>query len=85
MLRAESEEEFTALRSSLTTKWPPVVVEHFDKTIAPVVLYHSGKWLIRQDKILFIQPQTHRCTRGHSKFTFYINTNRHIIYAIQQH
>ena len=43
MLRAESEEEFTALRSSLTTKWPPVVVEHFDKTIVPAVMYHSGK------------------------------------------
>ena len=39
----------------------------------------------RQDQILFIQLQTHKCTRGHSKFTFYINTNRHIIYAIQHH
>jgi hypothetical protein len=46
MLRAESEEEFTALRSSLTTKWSHVVVEHFDKTIAPAVMHHSGKWLI---------------------------------------
>jgi hypothetical protein len=39
----------------------------------------------RQDKILFIQPQTHMCTSGHSKFTFYMNTNSHVIYAIQHH
>ena len=50
-----------------------------------LVKIYSKLVLTRQDKILFIQPQTHRCTRGHSKFTFYINTNRHIIYAIQHH
>ena len=53
MLRTESEEEFTALRSSLTTKWPPVVVEHFDKTIVPAIMYHSGKWLIEKYPCMF--------------------------------
>jgi hypothetical protein len=53
MLRTESEEEFTALRSSLTTKWPPVVVEHFDKTIVPAIMYRSGKWLIEKYPCMF--------------------------------
>jgi hypothetical protein len=53
MLRTESEEEFTALRSSLTTKWPHVVVEHFDKTIVPAIMYHSGKWLIEKYPCMF--------------------------------
>jgi hypothetical protein len=44
-----------------------------------LVKIYSKLVLTRQDKILFIQPQTHRCTRGHSKFTFYINTNNNLL------
>jgi hypothetical protein len=44
-------------------------------------------WICRQDKARFYlyNLKTHRCTKGHGKFTFYINTNRHLIYAIQHH
>ncbi|CAC5425346.1 unnamed protein product [Mytilus coruscus] len=48
MLHSESEVEFLEMKLKLTSKWTPVVLEHFDKYISLAIQNHSGKWLIEK-------------------------------------
>jgi hypothetical protein len=36
------------LKASLTSKWAPDVLEHFEKKISSAIQFHSGKWLIQK-------------------------------------
>ncbi|CAG2193722.1 unnamed protein product [Mytilus edulis] len=48
MLHSDNEEEFLDTKLKLTSKWTPVVLEHFNKHICPAIQNHSGKWLIEK-------------------------------------
>jgi hypothetical protein len=48
MLHCDSKEELLELKSNLTSKWTPVVLEHFNKFVSPSIQYHSGKWVIEE-------------------------------------
>ncbi|CAG2237061.1 unnamed protein product [Mytilus edulis] len=48
MLHSDNEEEFFETKMKLTSKWTPVVLEHFNKHISPAIQNHSGKWLIEK-------------------------------------
>ncbi|CAG2257570.1 unnamed protein product [Mytilus edulis] len=48
MLHSDNEEEFLETKLKLTSKWTPVVLEHFNKHISPAIQNHSGKWLIEK-------------------------------------
>lgn len=48
MLHCDSEDELLELKSNLTSKWTPVVLEHFNKFVSPSIQYHSGKWVIEE-------------------------------------